>query len=144
MDQFLIDTLHGVMNLDATLGSHPIIQPVSNPDQITEIFDAITYSKGASVIRMLENFVGAAAFQEAVHNYLKKHQFNNTVTDDFLSEIRFKETNVKTVMKTWTEQSGLPVVSVETHNKTYLVLKQKRFFSNPEDYNKTVPPSPFQ
>lgn len=50
-EQFLTSDLHRVMRLDSTLNSHPIIQPVEHPDQITEIFDSITYSKGASVIR---------------------------------------------------------------------------------------------
>ena len=49
--QFLTSDLHRVMDLDATVNSHPIVQPVENPDQITEIFDTITYSKGASVLR---------------------------------------------------------------------------------------------
>ena len=39
------------MDLDATINSHPIIQPVEHPDQITEIFDTISYSKGAAVLR---------------------------------------------------------------------------------------------
>lgn len=42
---FLIDSLHDVLGLDATLSSHPIVQNVSHPDQITEIFDTISYSK---------------------------------------------------------------------------------------------------
>ena len=50
-DQFLNLDLHPVMELDSTLNSHPIIQPVNHPDQITEIFDKISYSKGASVLR---------------------------------------------------------------------------------------------
>ena len=49
--QFLTSDLHRVMDLDATVNSHPIVQTVENPDQITEIFDSITYSKGASVLR---------------------------------------------------------------------------------------------
>ena len=44
--QFLTSDLHRVMNLDATINSHPIVQAVDHPDQITEIFDAISYSKG--------------------------------------------------------------------------------------------------
>ena len=49
--QFLTSDLHRVMDLDATVNSHPIVQTVENPDQITELFDSITYSKGASVLR---------------------------------------------------------------------------------------------
>ena len=51
--QFLTSDLHRVMDLDATVNSHPIVQTVENPDQITEIFDTITYSKGASVLRLV-------------------------------------------------------------------------------------------
>jgi hypothetical protein len=42
------------MDLDATINSHPIIQTVEHPDQITEIFDTISYSKGAAVLRYNE------------------------------------------------------------------------------------------
>lgn len=75
------------MKIDATLASHPIVQTVENPDQITELFDTITYSKGASIIRMLESFVGGEIFKQGVTNYLKKFSFSNAVTDDFLTEI---------------------------------------------------------
>lgn len=87
MDQFLIDDLHSVMTLDATLASHPIVQTVKTPDQITEVFDSITYNKGASVIRMMDNFVGDDNFKTSVTNYLNKHAFGNAVTDDLLTEI---------------------------------------------------------
>lgn len=87
MDQFLIDDLHSVLTLDATLASHPIVQTVKTPDQITEIFDSITYNKGASVIRMMDNFVGEENFKVAVTSYLNNHAFDNAVTDNLLSEI---------------------------------------------------------
>lgn len=45
MDQFLIDEVHTVFKTDATLSSHPIVQTVSNPDEITAIFDVISYNK---------------------------------------------------------------------------------------------------
>lgn len=86
LDQFLFE-MHSVLLLDATLASHPIVQSVKNPDQITEIFDMITYNKGASVIRMMENFVGPDVFQTAVHNYLKKHIYGNAETNDLLLEL---------------------------------------------------------
>ena len=58
--QFLTMDLHRVMDLDATINSHPIVQEVAHPDQITEIFDTISYAKGASVLRMLEQFMGSS------------------------------------------------------------------------------------
>lgn len=87
LDQFLIDDLHSVLTLDATLASHPIVQTVETPAQITEIFDTITYNKGAAVIRMLNHFVGDVVFKESVTNYLNKHKYGNAVTDDLLTEI---------------------------------------------------------
>lgn len=87
LDQFTVYTLHGVLSLDATSGSHPIIQTVENPDQITEIFDAITYAKSASIIRMLEDFIGTEVFQKSVSKYLSDNKYGNTETADFLNAI---------------------------------------------------------
>lgn len=75
------------MKTDATLASHPIVQTVENSYQITELFDAITYSKGASIIRMLEDLVGEERFRNATTNYLKKYKYSNAETADFLSEV---------------------------------------------------------
>ncbi|XP_055901791.1 uncharacterized protein LOC129938333 [Eupeodes corollae] len=145
LDQFLTDDLHGVLKLDATLASHPIVQTVESPNQITELFDSITYSKGASVIRMLEGFVGEDVFKEAVHNYLERYQFSNAETDDFFSEFESfsLDYDVKLIMKTWTVQMGFPVVEVSKVTPTQLKLTQKRFFSNPGDYNETYSDSEF-
>lgn len=75
------------MAFDSTLASHPIVQTADSPDQITELFDSITYSKGASIIRMLEDFVGPEVFKQSVTNYLVKHQYANAVTEDLLNEV---------------------------------------------------------
>uniref|UniRef100_A0A1B0AGQ9 Aminopeptidase n=1 Tax=Glossina pallidipes TaxID=7398 RepID=A0A1B0AGQ9_GLOPL len=144
-DQFVTKTLHEALSLDATLAAHPIIQTVTNPDQITEIFDTITYSKGASIIRMLEDFLGPQNFQRAVTNYLNKFKYRNAVTDDFLTEIDNLNLgiDVKTIMRTWTEQMGLPVVNVEELDTVTWKLTQKRFFANPQDYDGVYDDSPF-
>ncbi|XP_075149954.1 glutamyl aminopeptidase-like [Haematobia irritans] len=144
LDQFIIAELHGVMKLDATLASHPIVQPVENPNQITELFDSITYSKGASVIRMLEGLVGSEKFRTATTNYLNKMRYSNAETNDFLTEVEAMQFDfdVKLIMKTWTEQMGLPVVDIK-RNGNILTLTQKRFFANPEDYKANYNDSEF-
>ncbi|EDV93149.1 GH18428 [Drosophila grimshawi] len=144
-DQFIVSTLHGVFSLDGTLGSHPIIQKVENPDQITEIFDTITYSKGSSLVRMLEDFLGEPIFRQAVTNYLNEYKYKNAVTADFFNEIDKLdlEYNVTDIMLTWTVQMGLPVVTIEKLSDTEYKLKQKRFLSNPNDYNEGHEPSEF-
>lgn len=83
----MVNALHGVIKFDSSVASHPIVQAVENPDQITEIFDTISYEKGASIIRMLEDVVGTAKFEEAVTNYLTKFKYKNAVTDDFITEV---------------------------------------------------------
>lgn len=111
---------------------------MTNPDQITELFDTITYSKGASIIRMLEEFVGAELFQKAVSNYLKAHKYQNAVTGDLVSELEQLleaaglDYDVEFIMKTWTEQMGYPVVNVQLVGGNQYRLTQKRFLSNPD------------
>lgn len=51
--------------------------PVNHPDEINEIFDDISYGKGASVIRMMANFLGLNTFIKGVSNYLNLHKFEN-------------------------------------------------------------------
>ncbi|XP_060840148.1 glutamyl aminopeptidase-like [Rhopalosiphum padi] len=130
---FLIHSLQPVQYLDNKLSSHAIIQDVSHPDQITEIFDFISYDKGSSVIRMLEGTLGEEVFRIGITAYLKRFAYNNTETDDLWAELQTATQNtveVKKVMDTWTRQAGFPVVSA-IRNGTKLTLKQQRFLSNP-------------
>ncbi|XP_028172981.1 glutamyl aminopeptidase-like isoform X2 [Ostrinia furnacalis] len=139
LDQFLTKTLHSVLVTDAKLSSHPIVQTVSTPDQITAIFDAISYNKGSSVLRMLEGFIGEENFRKGVSDYLQKYKFGNTVTQDLLSSLEpyskqeHPELDINYVMDTWTKQMGYPLVTVSRGEKpnTY-VLTQRRFLLDPE------------
>ena len=56
--QFVTDVYTRALDLDALHNSHPIEVPVGHPSEIDEIFDDISYNKGASVIRMLHQFIG--------------------------------------------------------------------------------------
>lgn len=126
--QFLTHDLHRVMDLDATISSHPIVQPVNHPDQITEIFDAISYSKGASVLRMLEDFMGAEEFRIGIKRFLKKHEYGNAVTADLwqeLSSVSSKQLNISRIMDTWTRQMGYPVLTVSNEYHTILNRTKK-------------------
>ncbi|XP_032306948.1 glutamyl aminopeptidase [Drosophila ananassae] len=144
-DQFIVSTLHSVLTLDGTLGSHPIIQTVENPDQITEIFDTITYSKGSSLVRMLEDFLGQTTFRQAVTNYLNEYKYATAETGNFFAEIDKLDLdyNVTDIMLTWTVQMGLPVVTIEKVSDTEYKLTQNRFLSNPNDYDEEHEPSEF-
>jgi len=45
------------------------------------------YQKGAWALHYIRENIGAESFQKAVKTYLKKHQYQNVETDDFLAEI---------------------------------------------------------
>lgn len=84
MDLFLIEQMHSVFVTDAKLSSHPIVQTVNNPDEITAIFDEISYKKGSSIIRMMENFIKPEVFYGAISTYLNKFIYANAETADLL------------------------------------------------------------
>ncbi len=84
---FLTGDLHGVLDLDATIGSRSIVFDVDTPDQINAVFDTISYSKGSSVIRMMENFMGTEDFRAGISDFLKKFEYKNAVTQDLFDSL---------------------------------------------------------
>ncbi|XP_074848073.1 glutamyl aminopeptidase isoform X2 [Carettochelys insculpta] len=139
LDQVLIDDVLPVMKEDSLLSSHPIVVNVSSPAEITSVFDGISYSKGASILRMLQDWITPAKFQKGCQEYLKKYHFQNAKTDDFWESLAQASGNpVKEVMDTWTRQMGYPVLSVEANSK----VKQKRFLLDPSA-NTSEPASEF-
>ncbi|XP_075705846.1 glutamyl aminopeptidase [Rhinoderma darwinii] len=139
LDQILIDDLLPVMRDDALQSSHPIIVSVSTPAEITSVFDAISYNKGASILRMLENWITPEKFQLGCQRYLKEYTFKNAKTDDFwrsLAEASNKP--VKDVMDTWTRQMGFPVLNVQSGN----IVIQQRFLLDPKA-DASQPASPY-
>ncbi|XP_047530608.1 glutamyl aminopeptidase isoform X1 [Vanessa atalanta] len=139
LDQFLTRTLHSVLVIDAKLSSHPIVQTVETPDEITSIFDSISYNKGASILRMLEGFIGEENFRKGVSDYLKKYEFGNTITKDLLTSLEpyFNNNNpglnLMYIMDTWTRQMGYPLLTVTPGDETNTyVITQKRFLIDPE------------
>ncbi len=130
--QFAVDEQQQALKLDALEHTHPIEVSVHHPDEIRTIFDAISYSKGASVIHMLQNYLGHDAFQGGLRHYLSTHAYSNTDTIDLwtsLEEISGKP--VKEFMHTWTSQPGFPLLTV-TADDSNVQVRQSRFFTNPK------------
>ncbi|XP_046691804.1 LOW QUALITY PROTEIN: glutamyl aminopeptidase [Silurus meridionalis] len=140
-DIMLIDDVFPVLVDDALLTSHPIIVNVSTPAEITSVFDAISYSKGASILRMLEGWMGRDKFRDGCRKYLKSFQFQNAKTSDFWkAQTEVSGFDVAGVMDTWTKQMGYPVLSLTSTN-TEAKLTQKRFLLDP-NADPTQPSSP--
>ncbi|XBI80918.1 hypothetical protein VPH35_089937 [Triticum aestivum] len=111
--QFL-DPTTTALRLDSLEASHPIEVEIHHASEVDQIFDAISYDKGASVIRMLQSYLGAERFQKAMASYMKKYAYSNAKTEDLWAVLE-KETGepVKDLMTTWTKQKGYPVINAK-------------------------------
>ncbi|HSB57591.1 MAG TPA: M1 family metallopeptidase [Nitrosopumilaceae archaeon] len=128
-DQFLIGETKGAMNLDALKTSHPIDVKVNKPSEIREIFDEISYNKGGTVLRMLENFLGEKDFRNGLKNYLKKHMYGNATTEDLWNSLeKVSRKPVRKMMNSWVKQVGYPIIEVDTKDSKVL-LTQKRYLA---------------
>ncbi|XP_054909476.1 glutamyl aminopeptidase [Poeciliopsis prolifica] len=142
-DIMIISDVLPVMVNDALVSSHPIIVDVSSPAEITSVFDAISYSKGASILRMLEDWMGRDLFRDGCRKYLKDFYFKNAKTANFWASLaEVSNLPVAEVMDTWTKQMGYPVVDV-TISESNAKLTQKRFLLDPSA-DPSKPDSPFQ
>lgn len=120
------------LSLDARSSTHPVVQPVANVTQALQAFDTITYSKGEAVIRMIEAFLGEEAFREGVQAYMKKHAYQNTVTDDLWGALEAASgTPVKAIAADFTLQGGVPLITVNSircsKGESLVSLSQGRF-----------------
>ncbi|KAJ7489904.1 leucyl aminopeptidase, partial [Mycena galericulata] len=132
--EFIPDHLQSALALDAKLSSHPIEVECPDANHINQIFDALSYSKAASVLRMLCDYVGEDKFLKGVSLYLKNNLYGNTVTNDLFEGIS-AATGVDTVklMDNWIKKIGFPVITV-TENANGIHVRQDRFIeSGPVD-----------
>ncbi|XP_078080307.1 puromycin-sensitive aminopeptidase isoform X1 [Mustelus asterias] len=129
--QFVSADYTRALELDALDSSHPIEVTVGHPAEVDEIFDAISYSKGASVIRMLHNYIGDEDFRKGMNLYLTKFQNKNAATEDLwncLEQASGKPINA--VMSSWTKQMGFPLIYVQERQEgdnRVLKVFQKKF-----------------
>ncbi|CAO2168959.1 unnamed protein product [Urochloa humidicola] len=127
--QFLDETTSG-LRLDALAESHPIEVEINHASEIDAIFDSISYDKGASVIRMLQSYLGAERFQKALASYIKKYAYSNAKTEDLWAVLEEESGEpVKDLMTTWTKQQGYPVIYAKI-NGDNLELEQAQFLSD--------------
>ena len=98
---------------DSLNSTRPIYNEVSNPSEAEEMFDEITYEKGASVLRMLERFLGEETYMKGIQKYIRDHQFGNAETKelwDALESVSGKP--VAAIMQNWVYAPGYPVITV--------------------------------
>ncbi|XP_067425164.1 leucyl-cystinyl aminopeptidase isoform X2 [Emydura macquarii macquarii] len=127
------------MMKDSLNVSRPISSAVQSSEQIEEMFDALSYIKGASILLMLQKYIKNDIFQAGLQNYLYDHSYGSTRSDDLwdsMNKITNGTLDVKKLMKTWILQKGFPLVTVKRKGKS-LYIQQERFLRSVESENWT-------
>jgi aminopeptidase N len=120
------------LGLDALRTTHAVRATVTTPAQIDEAFDGITYEKGASVLRMVESYLGADTFRRGVNAYLQAHAYGNATSQEFwttMADVSGKP--VDRIMPTFINQPGAPLLDVSlscVNNRSQIDISQQRFF----------------
>jgi len=128
--EFISTHLAIALNLDSQRSSHSIEIDCPDANNINQIFDGISYSKGAAVLNMLAGAVGEKTFLKGVSIYLKNHLHGNAETKDLWAGIsEASGLDIAKIMANWTLKVGFPVISVEETGDGTVKLTQNRFLS---------------
>ena len=122
----------GAMGQDSFKSTHPIVQHVRTVEQANQAFDAITYSKGESVLSMLEGFAGPDVWRSGIQSYIRKHAYQNTRTDDLWNAMEGAgATGLGTIARDFTSQPGIPLIQVGPSQcvggRTVVTVTQSQF-----------------
>mmetsp|Transcript_7714 Transcript_7714/g.23359 ORF Transcript_7714/g.23359 Transcript_7714/m.23359 type:complete len:870 (-) Transcript_7714:67-2676(-) len=127
--QFVSTTFAFALRLDGLHSSHAIEVEINDASEVNEIFDTISYLKGASVIRMLANYLGVETFKKGLITYLNHFSYSNATTQDLWAHLENASGKpIKQLMGNWTKLVGYPVVEVSDGEN--LSLSQTRFLSD--------------
>jgi alanyl aminopeptidase len=122
----------GVMRLDELPSARHIHNPVRSPDDISNAFDDITYSKGGAVLSMFESFVGPEAFEKGIHAYLTKFAFKNATAQDFIGTIAHATGHPEIVaaFNDFIDQPHIPLIETDAgceNGATVAHLRQRMY-----------------
>ena len=129
--EYLNSVISQAFAADQLLSTHPIHVNVSNPGEIDQIFDEISYQKGGSVLNMLEDYVGKDVFRKGLHIYLKNKSYSNAEADDLWDALgkaskKGHGSDIKSVANSWISKKGYPYINVKKSSGG-VTLKQERF-----------------
>uniref|UniRef100_A0A8C6ZU68 Leucyl and cystinyl aminopeptidase n=1 Tax=Nothoprocta perdicaria TaxID=30464 RepID=A0A8C6ZU68_NOTPE len=148
-DEDFLNLIFKAMMKDSLNSSHPISSVVQSSEQVEEMFDALSYIKGASLLLMLKQYLTKDVFQAGVEIYLHNHSYRSTKSDDLwdsMNEVSILDAllitngtlDVKKLMKTWTLHKGFPLVTVVRRGRN-ISVQQEQFLYRAEPENWTSP-----
>lgn len=120
--------------LDALESTHPIHVEVRNADEATENFDAVTYEKGAAILRMLEGFAGPETFRDGIRRYITAHEFDNATGDDLWNALAEASGQpMPEIAHAWIDKEGYPLIRLR-RDGARVTVRQDRFRLDPERF----------
>ncbi len=132
------------LSVDALKSTRAICAPVENTAQIEEMFDALTYEKGAACLRMIEHFLGEGPFRDGIRQYMRKHQFENVTAAVLWEELSISSGQpVAQIAQDWFTQAGFPMVTIGALSPREITLTQRRFFGEGAHADSTLWHIPF-
>ena len=118
----------GAFEVDSLLTTRTVEFEVHSPSDADAMFDVLTYQKGGSLLRMLEQYLGPERFREGVGHYLRLHAHANTETADLWDAIEATSGEpVRRIMDPWIWQPGYPLIRASLDGTSTLRLQQHRF-----------------
>jgi len=141
-EKFLAEDFLRALSADALASSHPIHSEIKSDDEINEGFDWIAYSKGAAVIRMIENFIGSEVFRRGLKRYMQAHAYGNTNPEDLWDALETESGKpVRYIMDPWIKQIGYPIIEVKRttsdDGQSTLSIKQERFLYEETSFSRS-------
>uniref|UniRef100_A0A8C7L871 Leucyl/cystinyl aminopeptidase n=1 Tax=Oncorhynchus kisutch TaxID=8019 RepID=A0A8C7L871_ONCKI len=140
LDNVFLGVRFKAMAKDSLNSSHPVSvsSQVTTPEQVSEMFDSVTYEKGASLLLMLKTTLPDGQFRKGIIKYLDNYRGSNTVTEDLwnsLTQVGVQE-SVSDMMRTWTLQNGFPLVTV-SRKGGHVTLTQEPFLLSADNATHT-------
>jgi aminopeptidase N len=120
----------GARRQDQLPTTHPVAADIPDIESVYLNFDAITYNKGACVLRQLVAYVSQDTFLRGVQRYIKQRQYSNASLADFLSDIEAGSgRDLKAWSKLWLETAGLntlrPLATSQSETIGSLAIQQE-------------------
>ncbi|MEM5811837.1 MAG: M1 family metallopeptidase [Candidatus Aenigmatarchaeota archaeon] len=133
MKEYVTTEVISGLSADALLSSHPVKVEVKNIEESTEIFDEISYEKGGSILRMIDNYLGEEKFRDGLRFYIKNYKYQNATSDNLWQALERKGKKVIQIMNDFILKTGFPLVSlIKKENSFYLQQERFTFLKNKE------------
>lgn len=128
---FLISETDGSLAVDSLSTTHPIHVEVKSEDEIEQLFDNISYGKGASVLRMIEKYMGEESFRKGLSNFLRKYSYSSAAAEDLWRSLEdASDKPISRVVPDWVKKAGHPVIKVRSNGSISLSQEGFRFLGN--------------